>query len=323
MNALPIEDVPVTLVTGELGIGKTTAILSAFAHRPANERWAVLVNEFGEVGLDGAVMEAGGLTVREVPGGCVCCSAGLALRVALVRLLREVRPDRLFIEPTGLAHPAAVLDTLTAPGLRDAVDLRATLALVDPARFLDPAVRARDLYADQVLAADVLVANRADRHGADVLARFRTEAAALHPPPLEIAVTQFGAIDPAWLALRPSPDRIVRGHAHDDGAYVTRGWVFPRTVVFNRDSVERAVQALVRPGPVLGAGVVRLKGLFRTPKVWLKVDATPDLLRWEGTPYRRDSRIELIVPSAPAPDWDAVEAALVAARWTSTRSDRA
>lgn len=380
---LPVSNVPVTLISGALGVGKTTAIRGLFAHRPEGERWAVLVNEFGEVGIDGAVLESGGLSVREVPGGCICCSAGLSMRAALVRLLREIRPDRLIIEPTGLAHPASVLDQLRSPGLREAVSLRATITLVDPRRFtsadpsrwgtetpgwsrplghggFDPG--REDAWHDQVVAADVLVANRCDLADAATVEAFRQGADQLFPPPLVVATTTFGALDPAWLHLDPSPERTDRrAHVHDRpahvaigadpsddaeapsgprlvpeeegsteegrrhpaeaGAYATCGWIFPPSVAFHRRRLELALQTLVRPGDALPAGVERLKGIFRTPRVWLKVDATSDEIRWEALNYRRDSRVEIIAAAEPPPDWDAVEAALRAARF-DPRTDR-
>jgi len=76
-----------TLITGFLGVGKTTAIRHLLANKPAGQRWAVLVNEFGEIGIDGAVLsDESGVTVREIAGGCICCSQGPTLRVALTRL---------------------------------------------------------------------------------------------------------------------------------------------------------------------------------------------------------------------------------------------
>ena len=117
-----IQAVPTTIVTGFLGVGKTTAILDLLARRPAGARWAVLVNEFGQVGLDGAILPSeGGVVVREIAGGCVCCTAGPQLGVAINRLLREHRPDRLILEPTGLASPASILDLLRGPSYRTAV----------------------------------------------------------------------------------------------------------------------------------------------------------------------------------------------------------
>lgn len=90
---------------GFLGVGKTTAILDLFKQKPKNENWAVLVNEFGKIGIDGAIYSAAGITVKEVAGGCLCCAVGLPFQVSVNRLLKEVRPDRLLIEPTGLGHP--------------------------------------------------------------------------------------------------------------------------------------------------------------------------------------------------------------------------
>lgn len=110
--------VPTNIITGFLGVGKTTAILHLLASKPANERWAVLVNEFGEIGIDGGLMAGGqgaqtGVFIREVPGGCMCCVSGLPMQMALNRLLMDAKPDRLLIEPTGLGHPQEVIESLS------------------------------------------------------------------------------------------------------------------------------------------------------------------------------------------------------------------
>ena len=113
----------VNLVTGSLGVGKTTTIAHLLASRPAHERWAVLVNEFGRVGIDGerladAAGDGPGVAIREVAGGCMCCAVGVPTRVAVTEILRRVRPDRLLIEPSGLGHPAGLFDLLQGPQLR-------------------------------------------------------------------------------------------------------------------------------------------------------------------------------------------------------------
>lgn len=102
------------LITGFLGSGKTTSILHLLAQKPADEKWAVLVNEFGEVGIDGALLADSGALLKEIPGGCMCCVNGLPMQVGLNTLLRQGKPDRLLIEPTGLGHPKQILDILTA-----------------------------------------------------------------------------------------------------------------------------------------------------------------------------------------------------------------
>ncbi|HEX4870608.1 MAG TPA: GTP-binding protein, partial [Moraxellaceae bacterium] len=75
----PIRAVPLNLVTGFLGAGKTTSIRHLLATRAGGERWAVLVNEFGKVGIDQAVLGGEGIAIKEVPGGCLCCANQLPL----------------------------------------------------------------------------------------------------------------------------------------------------------------------------------------------------------------------------------------------------
>ncbi|MFX4994066.1 GTP-binding protein, partial [Acinetobacter baumannii] len=71
------------VVTGFLGAGKTTLITALLAARPAGERWAVLVNEFGQIGIDQAAWSGDDVFIREVPGGCICCAQNLPMQIAL------------------------------------------------------------------------------------------------------------------------------------------------------------------------------------------------------------------------------------------------
>lgn len=106
-----LQNIPTHVIAGPLGAGKTSLIRQLFAQRPAGERWAVLVNEFGQIGLDAALMAQGddGIAIGEVAGGCLCCVNGMPFQVGLGRLLRKARPDRVFIEPSGLGHPHQLL----------------------------------------------------------------------------------------------------------------------------------------------------------------------------------------------------------------------
>ena len=75
--------VPTNIITGFLGVGKTTAILELLKNKPEGENWAVLVNEFGEIGIDGAMMTDQGALIKEVPSGCMCCTAGVPMSVGI------------------------------------------------------------------------------------------------------------------------------------------------------------------------------------------------------------------------------------------------
>lgn len=232
--------VATNVITGFLGAGKSTAILHLLRHRPAGERWAVLVNEFGEVGIDGALLQgrggAGrsgeghgaaipgrdgqGVFVREVPGGCMCCASGVPMQIALTSLLSYARPHRLLIEPTGLGHPHEVLKALGAPHLRKVLDLHATIALVDARKVHDRRYAEHPTFVQQLAVADCIVANKADRyeaHDRRALRSFLERSGGLDDKLL--GEVEHGALPLDWLA-KPAGSHGQHGkhgHRHDHG----------------------------------------------------------------------------------------------------------
>lgn len=166
-NAQPIHAVPTNIITGFLGVGKTTAILHLLKSKPAKERWAILVNEFGEIGVDGSLItglhsEEQGVFIREVPGGCMCCAAGVPMQVALNQLLTRSNPDRLLIEPTGLGHPKEVLQTLQADLYRDVLSVQKIITLVNARHLSDTRYTNNETFKQQVAIADIVIGNKKD-----------------------------------------------------------------------------------------------------------------------------------------------------------------
>jgi G3E family GTPase len=151
------------LITGFLGSGKTTLVLS-LARRAARAglRMAVVVNEVGEVGIDGNVLRLGDLEVREITAGCICCQIG----VDLIRTLRELEehfaPQLVIIEASGIATPAGVLDALDRYPLDTVTGIR-TVGLVDPVRFEALHAVLTPLIESQIAGADVLVVTKKDQ----------------------------------------------------------------------------------------------------------------------------------------------------------------
>ena len=172
MTKANILAVPTNIITGFLGVGKTSAILNLLAHKPADERWAILVNEFGEIGIDkslfkGQLNNQNNVFIREVPGGCMCCAASLPMQIALNQLLAESRPHRLIIEPTGLGHPREVMQVLTAEHYQPVLSIHKTITLVDARKLSDVRYTSHDTFNQQLAIADVVVGNKQDLYSTD------------------------------------------------------------------------------------------------------------------------------------------------------------
>ncbi len=116
------------------------------------------MNEFGQIGVDQhLISQQQGYAVKELLGGCLCCSSQLPMQIALARLLSESKPDRLFIEPTGLGHPAQLLEQLTEPHWQSSLAMRALVVVVDGSRLHDQDWVQQNLYTDQLKAAQIVV----------------------------------------------------------------------------------------------------------------------------------------------------------------------
>lgn len=204
----PLRLVPTNVICGCRGAGKTAAILSLLARKPAGEHWAVLVNDvlgtgvrYREVSGPGAK----GVSVRSIAGGCICCTARIGLRVALVELLRRARPQRLLVESAGGARLAGVLDVLRDPGLADALDLRTSICIADPRQYCDPLIGSHEIYREQLASAQVIVANIAAGADAAQTEALRRHAGDMVPPKLRFMTTRDGAIPLDLLDLLKLP----------------------------------------------------------------------------------------------------------------------
>ncbi|CAI8730880.1 CobW family GTP-binding protein [Kosakonia quasisacchari] len=318
------------LITGFLGSGKTTSILHLLANKDPQEKWAVLVNEFGEVGIDGALLADSGALLKEIPGGCMCCVNGLPMQVGLNTLLRQGKPDRLLIEPTGLGHPKQILDMLTAPVYEPWIDLRATLCLLDPRQLLDEKALTNENFRDQLAAADIVVANKQDRATPQSQQALETWWTEYGGDRLQVSATQ-GAIDGALLDLprrnlRELPSSAAHNHAHGEKKGLAAlslpahqrwrrslnsgqghhacGWIFDEETVF--DTIGLLEWARLAP-------VERVKGVMRIPEGLLRVNRQGQDLHIETQNVAPpDSRIELITASEA--DWNTLQSALLKLR---------
>ncbi|GAA6135991.1 hypothetical protein NBRC116188_27810 [Oceaniserpentilla sp. 4NH20-0058] len=177
----------VHIITGFLGVGKTSCIQELIKHKPDNERWAVLVNEYGQQGIDGALYDSRQVIVKQVAGGCACCAALLPFQTALNELIRFDTPDRIFIEPSGLGHVDNIVKRLLESDYQQRLTLNAVVCVVDPRHLSQPKYRYHELYIRQLFAADKLVANKIDLSSEDDLQLFEQLVSDFKRPSAEIA----------------------------------------------------------------------------------------------------------------------------------------
>ncbi len=309
-----LKAIPTNVITGFLGVGKSTAILHLLKQKPNNERWAVLVNEFGEVGIDGSLFagqktEEHGIFIREVPGGCMCCAAGLPMQIALNMLLTRARPHRLLIEPTGLGHPKEVLAVLAAEHYREVLDLRTTVTLVDARKVHDERYTSDPSFNQQLAIADVIVANKADQYQApdfSALLDFLERTESLNNR--TVFRTSKGALQLDWLAapagqhshayhqhdqtnsasLPATPDVPEEGYLsidnHGEGFH-SRGWLFNSEWIFDASKL----YALL-----LSVNAERVKGVFITDQGIIAFNKADGVVREVALDDSIDSRIECI-----------------------------
>jgi cobalamin biosynthesis protein CobW len=247
--------IPTTIITGFLGAGKTTMLRHLLAHADGR-RIAIIVNEFGALGVDGETLRNCGIAacgdedIVELANGCLCCTVAEDFIPTMTALLdRAEPPEHIIIETSGLALPKPLIKAFNWPGIGTRVTVDGVIAVVDgPAvaagRFADDPVaiaaqQAADpsldhdnplaeVYEDQLQAADLIVLNKTDLLSGEAVAALRRDIMAAVPRAVKLVAATQGQLDPAVvfglqaaaesdLAARPSHHDAVDGeHEHDD-----------------------------------------------------------------------------------------------------------
>ena len=175
------EKIPVTVLTGYLGAGKTT-LLNRILTEPHGKKFAVVVNEFGEVGIDNDLVVGADEEVFEMTNGCICCTVrGDLIRIIESLMKRKGRFDAIIVETTGLADPAPVAQTFFVDqDVAEKTRLDAVVTVVD-AKWLGERLKDAPEARNQIAFADVIILNKIDLVSPDELAAVEAQIRAINP----------------------------------------------------------------------------------------------------------------------------------------------
>jgi putative photosynthetic complex assembly protein 2 len=265
----------VEVVAGFLGAGKTTFLRRMLAEADPNVRTVVLVNDFGAVGVDGSLLGGRGADVVELPNGCICCS----LRNDLARQIREVvarwSPERLLIEPSGVAEVASLLRVLGRADLADVVKSVRVYTLIDAGAFLGEYARMPSYFEAQANIAPVLIVNKTDLAAPAELRTIEQTLRALNPR-ARIVPAVYGAVERDALdETAGTLDRAILGdneehhaEAHETGLGL-QNWSGALPGVYDEGAL-RDLLAAAASG-VYG-DLLRLKGIAQVRRGWVHFD---------------------------------------------------
>ncbi|WP_428549884.1 CobW family GTP-binding protein [Pseudomonas edaphica] len=318
-----LQNIPTHVIAGPLGAGKTSLIKHLLAQRPANERWAVLINEFGQIGLDAALLtqDDDGIALGEVAGGCLCCVNGAPFQIGLGRLLRKAKPDRLFIEPSGLGHPAQLLKQLREAPWQGVLAVQPCVLVLD-AQALAAGKALPQAQQEALASAGLLVLNKDEAVDAS-----QRQAIEQQLPAGPIYWTRQ-----AQLPLTQLPGLNAQAGAAVDNFEVPKGlaqmpaiWTDPALPICLSQAQEGGWSIGWRWHPSQSFDIAHLhswlsglewrraKLVIHSGVTWVSANAVDNgPLTWQPSEWRRDSRIELIF-SQPQ-DVAGLQSALAACR---------
>ena len=303
----------VNVVYGFLGAGKTTFIRYMMENPPQDEKLVILVNEFGEVGVDGLILTGQGTQLAEIvelPSGCICCTMASDFRRQVLELHQRFAPDRMIVEPTGVATISQIMQILEGEDLRPLYSDLSLIHLLDGSEFLSFIKSHRHFMENQIRRSRSVLLNKMDRVKPTMATLLVNSIKEINPEAM-VYPTSFARLDASLLetvlgirsrkgegsGLRPQPEEAhVPGdeeeYDHDHGLadeFESFGRRYSHS--FSGQCLESFFQTLKTGGY---GRVVRAKGVFRTSEDWIRLELASGEVLIEQAPAGEYSAVSII-----------------------------
>jgi G3E family GTPase len=304
------------IVFGFLGSGKTTFIAKILKEWGQDEKIVVLVNEFGEVVIDGDLLASQDAQVIEMPSGCICCTLQTDFRAQMLDISQTFNPQRVIIEPTGVATITQIKGIMRSQLFENIIEEIHNILIIDATNFISFYRRNRHFVESQVRNAHVVLLNKCDKVKKIEAAVTKDAISAINPK-VPVLLTEFGAVE--WgeyqsalsaapflstdLGTKPaSPTVEVERkylreeeeywHVHeeeDELGYESFGCVYELS--FDQLKLEKLFQEL---NSALMGEIVRAKGIFKVDNQWVVGQLASGDVAWQEIKGAQQSKILIV-----------------------------
>jgi G3E family GTPase len=259
--------ISVNLVTGLLGVGKTTFIKQVIKERFSSEITLIVVNDFGEIDIDGKRLETGGGSVLKLPNGCICCSLKKDLMETLPRFLSQFAPQRVLIEPSGISEPSQVLASLNEIKGETDIDISSIITLIDSSTYFDSLSAFGAFFEEQIEMADNIIINKTDLSSREEVKEIKKDLRKRNNTAL-IWSTKKAKV-PLEIVLNTRKEKIYEPKINEKEGPLFETLTLPLPATFSLKKIESLLEEAERGS--LGE-VLRIKGFASTKKGSFYID---------------------------------------------------
>ena len=274
----PKQDFDAEIIAGFLGAGKTTFLQKTLANADPDVKTVVLVNDFSSVGVDNSLLSDQGADVVELPNGCICCSLRSDLAKQLKEVVAKFSPDRVLIEPSGVADVTSLLRVMNQNDLHPLVKSLRVYTVIDAGAFMKDYGRMQTYFKAQASLAPVLVINKTDLVSEAEFATIEETLTAINPHavivPAKYGTVQVEGLDTLALTgllgeVKEEEDEGDHEHGHDHELEETLGLKSWSTSLAGSFDAERLRHLLERVAAGDFGGIDRVKGIVRSGAGWV------------------------------------------------------